>query len=184
MSDRLLTERLCLRPLSLDDAAPFAALMTPAIARWTGSWSGLESTQAVAARIARCLEEEGLGLRVERAVELRPSGPLIGWIGVKRAEAPDRASIGYWIGEAFFGQGYTREAARAILDEGFATLDVDVIEGVAQLGNTASIAILKGLGMRHLGERAEFASARGTADPCAWYQIERRAHAARLQGGA
>jgi ribosomal-protein-alanine N-acetyltransferase len=176
MTDLICTERLILRPLTAADAEPTARLMSPAIARWTGSWNGETTAAEVAERIARqdALAQQGLSL--DRAMALREGGALIGWIGVRKRAAEDRrGSLGYWIGEAFFGLGYTREAARAFLPRAFAPLDLDIVEAVAQLGNAASLAVLRGLGMRYRGEREVFASARGVTDLCASYEIERPA---------
>ncbi len=168
------TPRLLLRPLELADAEPTARLMSPEIARWTGSWKGNETAEEVAERIERSLEADRSGAAFNRAVERLEDAALLGWIGVRRdPHDPRHASLGYWVGEAFFGQGYTREAAGVLLAHSWAALDVDRIEGVAQLPNTASIAVLRGLGMRQIGERMEFASARGVADLCAVYEIER-----------
>jgi ribosomal-protein-alanine N-acetyltransferase len=174
MSDLILTPRLLLRPLTLDDAAPTARLMSPGIARWTGSWKGETSAADVAERIERALDQGRRGLAYDRAIARREDGALIGWIGGRRSEAePRRAAIGYWIGEAFFGRGHTREAASALLPRLWDALDVDVVEGVAQRPNTASIAVLRGLGMRHVGQRMEFAKARGVADLCDAFEIRR-----------
>ena len=174
MSDLIRTPRLLLRPLTLDDAEPVARLMTPGIARWTGSWKGETSAQDVAGRIGVNLDYERRGLGCNRIIERLADGALIGWIGARKGDQePRRASIGYWIGEAFFGQGYTKEAAGALLPHVWTALDVDVIEGVAQLPNAASLAVLRGLGMRHVGRRMEFASARGAADLCEVFELER-----------
>ena len=174
MSELIHTERLLLRPLTLDDTQPTARLMTPGIARWTGSWTGQTSAEEVAERIGRYLEAARQGLDLHRAIERTEDGALLGWIAVRRDEGDSRrASIGYWIGEAFFGQGYTKEAAHALLAHAWIALDVDVIEGVAQTANTASLAVLRGLGMRRVGQRMEYASARDVSDLCDVYEIER-----------
>jgi ribosomal-protein-alanine N-acetyltransferase len=174
MSDLIRTPRLLLRPLTLDDAEPVARLMTPDIARWTGSWKGETSARDVAERITLCLDYEERGLGCNRVIERLGDGALIGWIGARKGDHdPRRASIGYWIGEAYFGQGYTKEAAGALLPHLWTALDIDVIEGVVQLPNAASHAVLRGLGMRHVGQRMEFAPARGAADLCAVFEVER-----------
>jgi ribosomal-protein-alanine N-acetyltransferase len=174
MSELIHTERLLLRPLTLADAAPTARLMTPGIARWTASWSGETTPEDVAARIGRYLDTALRNDSFNRAIERKQDGALLGWIGARRSDDDRRrASIGYWIGESFFGQGYTREAARALLAHAWSALDVDVIEGAAQAANTASLAVLRGLGTRHIGQRMEFASARDSSDLCEVYEIER-----------
>lgn len=174
MSGIIETQRLTLRLPEAADAEPFARLMTDGIARWTGSWTGTITAAEVADKIAVYLSTEARGFALHRTAVLKDTAEIIGLIGVRRLDdKPTRGAIGYWIGEAYFGRGYTKEAARAILDAAWAALPVDLIEGVVQLPNTASHAVLKGLGMTYVGERDEFASARGCADRCAVYEVAR-----------
>jgi ribosomal-protein-alanine N-acetyltransferase len=174
MLELIHTERLLLRPLTPDDAEPTARLMTPGIARWTGSWKGQTSAEDVAKRISRRLDAARQGVDLHRAIARAEDGALLGWIAVRRSgDDPRRASIGYWIGEAFFGQGYAKEAGRALLAHAWTALNVDVIEGVAQTANAASLAVLRGLDMRHVGQRMEYAPARDVSDLCDVYEIER-----------
>jgi RimJ/RimL family protein N-acetyltransferase len=174
MTAPILTERLLLRPLILQDAEPVAHMMTPNIARWTGSWKGENTPYEVAERIVRNLELEAAGLLINRAIVRRADNVLIGWLGGRKLDGePGRGAIGYFIGEAYFAQGYTKEAARPFLQLMWDALDVDLIEGVVQLANVPSMAVLLGLGMVRVGEREEFASARGAADLCAVFEIRR-----------
>jgi [ribosomal protein S5]-alanine N-acetyltransferase len=173
MQSSLRTERLILRPLTLGDAEPTARMMSAAIARWTGAWTGAETADEVGERIAHNLEAEQSGRRFMRAVCVAQTGELIGWIGVLRLDDdPKGGSLGYWLGEAWYGRGYAKEAARAMVDASWAALDIDVLEAAAQVANVASHRILLGLGMRHMGRREEFAVARGAADLCEWYELK------------
>ena len=107
MQSSLRTERLILRPLTPGDAEPTARIMSPAIARWTGAWKGAETADEVRERIAHSLEAEQSSRRFMRAVCLTETGALIGWIGVLRLDDdPKRGSLGYWLGEAWYGRGY------------------------------------------------------------------------------
>ena len=174
MDPTLRTPRLTLRPLAPGDASETVRLMTPAIARWTGSWIGEETEERVADRIRHYQETDARGFAVSRAATLTATGDMLGWMGVRRLDAdPTRGSLGYWIGEAWFGQGYTREAVRALVPYAFETLDLRVIEAAAQTANAGSLAVLRGLGMKHMGQRMEFATARGAADLCDWFELAR-----------
>lgn len=174
MDSRLHTSRLTLRPLSIEDAAASARIMSPAIARWTGSWTGTETTEEVEEKIERSVEAERAGRRFMRAACLKETDELIGWIGVVRLDAdPERGSLGYWIGESWYGRGYAKEAARTIVGAAWDVLDIQMLEAAAQVANLASHRILLGLGMRHMGQRDEFAVARGAADLCDWYELTR-----------
>lgn len=170
------TPRLTLRALTLEDAEPTSRIMTPAVARWTGSWKGEETPQEIAGRIRLYLDTEERGFGLNRAAVITATGELIGWIGVRRYdERPHLGALGYWIGEPFFGQGYTREAVRALTPVAFDALGVETIEAAAQVANTASLAILRGLGMRHMGRRQEYSTARGASDLCDWFELDRPA---------
>ncbi len=174
MDGDILTERLRLRPLLLSDAEPTLRLMTPGVARWTGSWRNQETVELITRRIGKHHEQEAQGVAYDRVITLKTTGEVIGWIGARRSDQdPRRANLGYWIGEAYFGQGYTREAAHALVPVVFERLDLDVIEAAAQVANTASLAILRGLGMRHVGQRESYSVARGAADMCDWFELDR-----------
>ncbi|MBB5815669.1 GNAT family N-acetyltransferase [Streptomyces collinus] len=54
--------------------------------------------------------------------------------------------LGYWAVKEQRGRGYTVEAARALCDWGWATLDVHRIEWWAMTGNTGSRAVAERLG--------------------------------------
>jgi RimJ/RimL family protein N-acetyltransferase len=54
--------------------------------------------------------------------------------------------LGYWAVREQRGRGYTVEAARALCDWGWATLDVHRIEWWAMVGNTGSRAVAERLG--------------------------------------
>ena len=72
-------------------------------------------------------------------------GELIGGIGIEIGE------LGYWLAEPHWGQGYGREAARAVVDHAFMTLDRDTVTASYFTGNAASRRILEGLGFIETG---------------------------------
>jgi RimJ/RimL family protein N-acetyltransferase len=163
-----------LRQLTANDAAATAALITPGVSRWTGSWPEQVTPQEAGERIARTLAFEAEGLSLFRVMERSGDGALMGWIGLTRA-APDAAvaSLGYWIGEPFWGQGYVGQAARAFLDIAWAEWDIDAIEAEIQPGNAGSLAIARKLGMTEVGERLVYSSARDVHDLCKAFKLER-----------
>jgi ribosomal-protein-alanine N-acetyltransferase len=169
---------LNLRPLTPDDAAATADLITPGVSRWTGSWPEQVTPQAAGERIARTLAASAAGLSLFRVMERSEDNALMGWIGLTRA-APDArvASLGYWIGEPFWGRRYVGEAARAFLDVAWAEWDIGAVEAEIQLGNAASLAIARRLGMEEIGERLVYASARDRRDLCKAFRLERPASA-------
>ena len=168
------TPRLRLRCARATDAPRIAALMTPAISRWLASWPTPYTPAMAGERIAAwgALARDGDGMPC--VVEERSEGAVVGWAHVLRLrEDPGRATMGYWIGEAYQGRGYMREAAAALALAAWGVVGLEVIEAGAQPGNAGSFAVMRALGMRPAGERTVFASARGREELCLFYEMTR-----------
>ena len=67
---------------------------------------------------------------------------LIGQIGLHLDKDHNKAEIGYWIGEPFWGNGYASEANKAILKFGFEELNLNKIFATHFLDNPASGKVL------------------------------------------
>jgi RimJ/RimL family protein N-acetyltransferase len=92
---------------------------------------------------------------VRWAVTLPPDGTLIGGVGLRLERDHNRAELGYWIGVPYWGNGYATEAARAVLQYGFVTLDLQRIYASHFSNNPASAAVLRKVGMKHEGSLRE-----------------------------
>lgn len=68
--------------------------------------------------------------------------------GVRDLYVPE---VGYMLARAYWGQGYAVEAAYACLRMGFASLALPEIFACIKVGNTASCAVARRLGMRRCG---------------------------------
>ncbi len=75
----------------------------------------------------------------------RDSGALVGSYSLF-VVSPGVYELGYWAVREQRGRGYSVEAARALCDWGWATLDLHRIEWWAMAGNTASRAVAERLG--------------------------------------
>lgn len=75
----------------------------------------------------------------------RDSGALVGSYCLF-VISPGVYELGYWAVREQRGRGYSVEAARALCDWGWATLDVHRIEWWAMAGNTGSRAVAEKLG--------------------------------------
>ena len=161
------TARLTLRPATRADAAPLAALMTPAISARLATWSLPWTAASMEARIAEW-RPRGLACVVRRTAD----GALVGWVHALRKRAdPTRATMGWWCAEPHQGRGYIREAATALLPIAFARLGVATLEAAAQPDNHASLAVMRALGMRPAGERTEHAPARNREEHVLLHEI-------------
>lgn len=177
------TARLRLRLVDERDAAAAVRLVTPDVSRWLASWPSPLDEAAAALRFRQLREVADRGDGLPFAIERLDDGEMIGLVMIMRSrDDARRGGLGYWLGEPYHRRGYMVEAARAAVAEAFARLDLDAIEAGAQPDNAPSLAIMQRLGMRAIGERPIWASARGREETCAYFEITREEHAARRAG--
>jgi ribosomal-protein-alanine N-acetyltransferase len=159
---RLETERLLLRPLSLDDVDRFASFYAdPEVMRYLGAGRTLsrDETEASLRRMLRSFEVDGFG---QLAVERTEDGELVGRCGflvwdaetltpTTEAEAtgPTELEIGYALGREFWGQGYATEAATAVRNHALRSMRRSRLIAFIRPGNLASARVAEKLGMRH-----------------------------------
>lgn len=150
------TDRLLLRPYTMDDLDFFAAL-----------WADTEVVQYIGEGVTRNLDEADERLRRLIAGYESGFGLLAAWhktekrlaghAGLVRQEVDDHAEIelGYWLARVFWGQGLATEAALALRDHAFHGLGLNRLISLIQPGNTASIAVASRVGMK-LERNAQF----------------------------
>jgi RimJ/RimL family protein N-acetyltransferase len=143
----LTTARLLLDRLHPGDAeALFACRADPAVARFQG-WRPASVAEARAFIEAQA--EPAPGLWFQRAIRLRDGHALIGDLGVCLPATPgDSVEFGISLTPAQQGQGYAREALRALFHQGFDVLGWRRIHASLDPRNTACMALLQALGMR------------------------------------
>jgi [ribosomal protein S5]-alanine N-acetyltransferase len=145
---RLQTERLELRPLTLDDAADYWPLVSdPEVLRYVGE-TPCESLDAVRDLLRRKPLADYANYGFGRlAVVTRGDDRLVGWCGLKYLPAIDEVDIGYRFLRDCWGEGFATEAGAAVLRYGFDTLSLGRIIGLVDPGNTASARVMEKLGM-------------------------------------
>jgi RimJ/RimL family protein N-acetyltransferase len=150
------TERLLLRGPADGDVEAWAALLTdPDFQRYIpvrrSSDSAAERATRALARLAERWTAEPLRA-VGWVISRQSDGQVVGTGGVEEGAEPGDGEIDYFLGKPFWGQGYGREAARAM--SRFALDHMDWRRLVAYIvpGNDASIRIAEGLGMKYLGD--------------------------------
>ncbi|HEX5755610.1 MAG TPA: GNAT family N-acetyltransferase [Arenimonas sp.] len=149
----LQTERLRISALGLGDADFILRLVNdPDWLRFIGD-RGVHDIDS-ACRYLRegplaMYDRHGFGLyRVDR----RSDGVAIGMCGLLLRPTLPHADIGYALLPEHRGQGYAREAARAVLEYGNTVLGLQPIAAITALDNTRSISLLQQLGLQHRGE--------------------------------
>ena len=150
------TARLHLRPFASADVDALFALHSNAyVLRY---WDAPPWTERARAErfIATCrqIAEEGSGVRL--AVDRSSDGAFLGWCGLTRYNPEYRsASLGYCLTDAAWGLGYATEAARALLQWAFDSLDLNRVQAEADTRNAASARVLEKLGFVREGTLRE-----------------------------
>jgi ribosomal-protein-alanine N-acetyltransferase len=179
-SPRILeTERLVLRPFRESDAeAVYAYGCDPQVTRFL-LWDTHRSIEDSADFLRFAIEErtfEGDEASWIWAIVLRGAADRpIGSIGlhIKRWRH-GRASAGYAIGRPHWGQGYTAEALRRVLEFGFGELGLNRIEALHYLGNDASGRVMQKAGMQYEGVLRNYHFCKGEYRDAKIYAILRR----------
>ena len=151
----LVTDRLALRELRLDDARAVAVRAgDKRVARYLlavpSPYPVTLASRWIAGRIAWWSQGRGVTL----AVTAREApDALLGSVSLRRYARDRRAELGYWLGAESWGVGYATEAARAIVDFGFRDLGLSRIYAQVLEGNDVSCRVLDKLGMVREGVR-------------------------------
>jgi len=170
----LRTPRLTLRCVQDTDAEATSRLMTPGISQRLAFWPTPFSSAMALAVIADMRGQAQRGLAAPYAILLQKRRELVGWVVLSRdPQADDRATLGYWIGEPYQGEGYAREAVAAAMAAGFSRFGAKVIEAAGQKDNSRSFAVMAACGMRRTGERLVYAEARARHEPCDVYEARK-----------
>ena len=158
MADVVTTERLDLIPLE------------PPILRWIESGDVAAVERAIGARVpAGWTETIPARLRLEqlaadaseqpwlvRAMVLRQSGQVVGSVGFHaRPDEHGRVELGYDVVPAHRRKGYAREAILALTRWVVGTQGARICVASISPDNAASIALVRSLGFRRIGERID-----------------------------
>jgi RimJ/RimL family protein N-acetyltransferase len=156
---RLVTARLVVREFVEDDWPALCAFESdPEAVRYQSYDPRTEEGCRTLIRQALADPTEAPRRVYDLAVVRRAAGDLIGRCGLKIMDAGLReAKLWYILHRAHWGRGYIPEAARALLDFGFAELGLDRVWADCDPANAASIRVLEKLGLRreaHFRENA------------------------------
>jgi len=152
----ILTDRLCLRPFSLSDAATVQQLAgDKRISATTLNLPYPYPDGLAADWIHSHVENFHLQRSLVLAICLRSDGQLAGAIGLTLKRELDNAELGYWLGVKFWNNGYATEAAYAIVNYGFAHLKLHKIFAHYFAGNDSSGRVMQKIGMKHEGYMRE-----------------------------
>lgn len=144
------TERLILRPVTESDAEAIYEYSRNRNVGINAGWKPHESLEET----REIMDLVFLNRENVFGITLKETGKLFGTIGLipdpKRQNEQTRM-IGYAIGEAYWGKGFTTEAVGALLDFGFEELKLDLISAYCYPFNLRSKRVLEKSGFEYEG---------------------------------
>lgn len=146
----LTTDRLLLRPLTIDDLDDLAALHAEE-SFWHfpfgRGWSTGETESFLTRTVERYREDPGIAVS---AVVVAATGELAGWAGLAvptfLPEILPAVEVGWRLGERYRARGFATEAGAAWIRFGFEELDLGSIVSIYEPQNTASGNVMRRLG--------------------------------------
>ena len=165
----LRTERLRLRPWTASDVDSALDYIDEAFVRYLAipwPYGREDAGRFVALRLEANWDEHPAF-----AIEL--DGRVIGDTNIRIATDHGRGECGWGIGSEYWGQGYTTEAARAVISWALATFDLGKVEATADGENTGSWRVMEKLGMTREGYLRSHRVLRGQRRDVVWYGIMR-----------
>lgn len=160
MVPELETARLTLRPRAPSDIEAFVAMDSDDVIRrylppkFRDTFHAADYRAALPERMAAD-HGPGLGHWTLRLKDEAQS--FVGTVLLIPVEGtgPD-IEIGWRLPQAAWGQGYAREAARAVIDHAFGTLGLAAVVALIHADNVRSAALAERLGLRRVGRRAAY----------------------------
>jgi RimJ/RimL family protein N-acetyltransferase len=145
----LVTDRLVLRPFTLDDLAELAPIHAEESFWWYPLRAGMseDDTRDFLARVITRYETDGFG--VEALLD-RSSGSLIGWAGLAvphfLPEILPAVEVGWRLSEASRGRGFATEVGAAAVQWAFTEGGLDRLVSIYERENVASGRVMQQLG--------------------------------------
>jgi RimJ/RimL family protein N-acetyltransferase len=150
------TERLFLRPFSLDDLDDLVDILSkPEVTRYLAG-DGTPSREHVQRLLGRVMEHWDERKYGWWAVCLKEDPRVIGWCGLGYLEETEETEVLYMLDTPFWGKGIATEAARASLRYGFEQTNLQRIIALAFPENIASQRVMQKCGMSYEEEAPYF----------------------------
>ena len=148
--DPVLTDRLLLTPVSVDDVDELGLLyQDPLVGYWTGPWTP-DSVEAWTRGMAARWVGDGVGKWMAHD---RSDGILVGRGGLSRTALKGETvlEVGWVVRDELTGHGYASEIGRAALGWAASFFPELPVVAFAEVHNDASLAVMRRLGLRDSG---------------------------------
>ncbi len=142
------TERLRLRPVTVDDAELMLAVWNDPAFIHNVADRGIrtveDAREAIQAGAQKLFDEYGYG---PCCMSLKTNGLMIGICGLFRRDNLDDPDIGFAVLPEYCGKGYAGEAALAVVEYARATLGIAALTAIVSPTNAPSIGLIEKLGL-------------------------------------
>jgi RimJ/RimL family protein N-acetyltransferase len=159
MAERLMSERLVLRPWTADDAgAALSAYGDAEVARWLAPLMDRVGDEAAMRVVLQQWMAEDLRMLAPAgrwAIELRADGRLIGGATLLPLQPDDEYEIGWQLQRDAWGHGYAAEAGAALARWAFEQ-GLEQVVAVVRPANTRAVATVRRIGMEWVGETEKY----------------------------
>lgn len=170
----LLSQRLVLRAPHEEDIDALAHLANNANIATMVSRMPHPYTAKDAADFVRRTNAGEIGKCVY-AITRMDNGEFMGCCGLEPdPDDPTTVELGYWLGEPYWNQGYTTEAAHALIDMAFRTRDIEFIDVRCRVTNVASRRVIHKCGFQFQGSGMVGSLALGGMVPVEWFRLDRK----------
>lgn len=148
---KLETERLILQPFKKEDAmrirdlannkelANMIGLPYPYELKYAEEWIAIQP------------EQINKGMEYPLTISSKETNEIIGTITIRIDKMNNKGELGYWIGRAYWGNGFATEAVNEVIDFGFNQLNLNKIWAAAISRNVASKIVLEKAGLQKEG---------------------------------
>lgn len=175
------TKRLILRPLDLEDAQDmYDYARDPLVARYV-PWEVHRSIDDSLAYLNTAVEDRAAGRPHSWAMVSKINNKMVGTAGfVRWRPEHSAAEIGYVLARPLWGQGFTSEAVKTIIDFGFTRMELNRIEAFCVEENLSSAGVMVKCGMTMEGLLRDYLRLKGVLYNYKIHSILRREWEERL----
>lgn len=163
----LQTDRLVLRPFSMDDVMDvFLYASNKDVTKYLTWEAHTDLLQT-----EKTIKELYINSPGTYAIELRSENKCIGCIDLRLDKKNNKGSFGYVLNQNYWGQGYMSEALMITLNFAFAKLNLNRIQSTHYVGNEASGFVMQKCGMKYEGMGLEEVKVKGIYHDVVHYAI-------------
>ena len=149
---RLTTRRLVLREITHEDARDIFAIRSDYEVTKYNSGAPLRFLEEAEDLVSRIISAYNDRRSVRWGITLRDSNHVIGMVGYNYwAREDNRASVGYDLARAYWGNSIMPEALQHVIQFGFEMMYLNRVEADCSVENEASARVLKKLGFQYVG---------------------------------